>query len=297
MSDVVLYSILTISALGVTAAGILYVVAQKFKVYEDPKIDEVEDVLPAANCGGCGYPGCRNFAEAMVNAEDISSFYCPVGGNDTMKKVAQVLGKEVADQDPKVAVVRCSGSFKNRKKTNVYDSAGSCAIATYLYSGDTGCAYGCLGLGDCEKSCDFYAITMDEASGLPIISDSKCVACGACVDACPKDIIDLIPKGKKNRRIYVACMNEEKGGEAKKNCAVACTGCTLCSKECSFDAITIENSLAVIDQEKCKLCGKCSDVCRTGAIMKVNFPERKTKAMATDPAQNPGKIAPPNSSH
>ena len=133
MSEIVLYTIIIISPIGVAAAVILYFVAQRFKVYEDPRIDLVQEALPAANCGGCGYPGCRNFAEVLVKAESFDGLYCPVGGNEVMAAVAGILGKEPALQDSKVAVVRCNGAPEHRARTNVYDGAASCAIENILY--------------------------------------------------------------------------------------------------------------------------------------------------------------------
>ncbi|MFO7828011.1 MAG: Fe-S cluster domain-containing protein [Bacteroidales bacterium] len=282
MSTTILFTIISLSAIGAAAALILYFVAQKFKVYEDPRIDQVEEALPAANCGGCGYPGCRGFAEALVKSDDISELYCPVGGNDTMAEVAKILGKEVEAKEPLVAVVRCSGSPEHRQTTNQYDGASSCVISSNLYAGETGCQYGCLGLGDCVDSCDFDAIYMDEETGLPIVVDDNCTACGACVKACPNDIIELRKKNKKDRKIFVSCVNQDKGGIARKACKVACIGCGKCVKVCPFDAITMENFLAYIDPNKCKLCRKCAPECPTGAILEINFPPRKVKEEKAD---------------
>ena len=267
-----------LSALGVVAAVILYFVAQKFKVYEDPRIDAVEAVLPGANCGGCGYPGCRGFADAFVKSDDISDLYCPPGGNDAYAAAAKVVGKDAVAQDPMVAVVRCSGSPEHRTKTSTYNGAMSCKVATSLFSGDTGCQYGCLSLGDCVVVCAFDAIYIDKETGLPVVSDEKCTACGACVTACPKDIIEMRKKGPKGKRIFVSCINKDKGGVAKKSCSVACIGCKKCQKICPYDAIVVENFLAYIDYSKCKLCRKCTEECPTSAILEVNFPPRKKKA-------------------
>ena len=273
--EIILNTLISLSLLGVVLAVILYFVAQKFKVVEDPRIDEIEACLPGANCGGCGYPGCRGFAEACVKAETLDGMFCPAGGNETMKNVASALGQTATEKEPQIAVVRCNGTLEKRKKTTNYDGPISCAISNTLYGGDTDCQYGCLGLGDCVAACTFDAIHMDEESGLPIVDEDKCTACGACVKACPKSIIELRNKGKKSRRIYVSCINKDKGADAKRACDAACIGCGKCAKVCAFDAITIENFLAYIDFEKCKLCRKCVAECPTGAILELNFPPRK----------------------
>lgn len=275
MSTIIIYTILTLSIIGVLSAIILYFVAQKFKVYEDPRIDLVEATLPGANCGGCGYAGCRAFADACVGKGELADLFCPVGGNETMSDVASILGIEAIKKDPRVAVVRCNGTCEHRPKTNIFDGAMSCAVAASLYSGDTGCQYGCLGCGDCVVSCDFDAIHMNPETGLPEVDDDKCVACGACVKACPKTLIELRKKGPKDRKIFVSCRNMDKGAVARKSCSVACIGCSKCEKECKYDAITMANNLAFIDSDKCKLCRKCVPVCPTNAIIELNFPPRK----------------------
>lgn len=275
MSTIIIYTVLTLSIIGVLSAIILYFVAQKFKVYEDPRIDLVEAALPGANCGGCGYAGCRAFAETCVSKGTLTDLFCPVGGNDTMGGVAGILGIVAEKKDPRVAVVRCNGTCEYRPRTNFFDGAVSCAVAASLYGGDTGCSYGCLGCGDCVTVCDFDAIHMNPVTGLPEVDDDKCVACGACVKACPKTLIELRKKGPKNRKIFVSCRNLDKGGVARKSCSVACIGCGKCEKECAYDAITIANNLAFIDADKCKLCRKCVSVCPTNAIVELNFPPRK----------------------
>ncbi len=277
MSSILITSILVLSLLGLTLAVVLYLTAQKFKIIEDPRIEQVEAVLPGANCGGCGYPGCHGFAEAFVKADDITSFFCPVGGNVTMANAAKVIGKTAETKDPMVAVVRCSGSPEHRKRIAEYEGAPSCKLATALYSGDTACQYGCLGLGDCVAVCQFDAIYIDPVTLLPVVNEDKCTGCGACVKACPKSIIELRKKGPKGKRIYVSCINKDKGGPARKACDVACIGCGKCVKVCPHEAITLENNLAYIDYNKCKLCRKCVEECPTGAILEINFPLRKQK--------------------
>jgi Na+-translocating ferredoxin:NAD+ oxidoreductase subunit B len=277
MNSVILYTILSLSGLGASAAIILYFVAQKFKVVEDPRIDDVEEALPAANCGGCGFPGCRNFAEACVKSDDFEGLYCPVGGNETMSKVASILGKDAVEQDPRVAVLLCNGTCDARPKTTNYDGAATCSIASALYGGDTDCQYGCLGFGDCVEVCNFDALAMDPVTGLPVVNDVNCTACGACVKACPKDLFELRKRAKKDRKIYVACRNEDKGGPAKKSCSVACIGCSKCFKVCPFEAITMNNNLAYIDSDLCRLCRKCVPECPTNSIIEIGFPPPKEK--------------------
>ncbi|PIE84355.1 MAG: ferredoxin [Bacteroidia bacterium] len=281
----ILFTLLVLVGIGIVAAILLYVISQKFKVFEDPRIDQVEGILPGANCGGCGYPGCRGFADAFVKADDISGFFCPVGGNATMASAAEIVGKAVEAKDPMVAVVRCSGSPDKRKAVVRYDGARSCRVEAALFNGETGCQFGCLGLGDCTNVCDFDAIHMNPETHLPEVDAEKCTSCGACVDVCPKNVIELRKKGPKDRRVFVSCINKEKGGVAKKACDVACIGCMKCAKTCPFEAITVENNLAYIDFAKCRLCRKCVAVCPTGAIWEVNFPPR--------PAAKPGEEAKP----
>lgn len=284
MSTIVI-TIISLCAIGIASAVILYLVAQKFKVEEDPRIDIVEGLLPGANCGGCGYPGCRGLAEAAVKSDTLDGISCPVGGASTMSQIAAALGREVKAQAPKIAVVRCNGNCTNRPRTSEYNGARSCAIEHSLYIGDTACAFGCLGCGDCVSACPFDAIHMNPETLLPEVVDDKCVACGACVKACPRNIIELRNKGPKDRRVFVSCVNKDKGGIARKACKVACIGCGKCVKECPFEAITLENNLAYIDYNKCRLCRKCVSVCPTGAIHETNFPPRKiTENDAAKPA-------------
>lgn len=275
MNETLLYTIIILVALGVVAAVVLYFVAQKFKVYEDPRIDEVESMLPGANCGGCGFAGCRQLASALVERDNIDDLYCPVGGADVMKATANHLGKAAAEKEPMVAVVRCAGDFCNRPHTNVYNSAHSCAVVASFYGGETGCTFGCLGKGDCTLVCAFDAIHMNPDSGLPEVDQDKCTACGACVKACPKTVIELRKKGPKDKRVFVSCINKDKGAITRKACSVGCIGCGKCAKACPFDAITIENNLAYIDFQKCRLCRKCVSECPTGAILEVGFPPKK----------------------
>ena len=273
MTSTIIWTSAIITVLGVLLALVLYLVAKKFKVEEDPLIDEVEKLMPGANCGGCGFAGCRAFAEAAVKAPNLDSCFCPVGGNDVMAKVAAILGYEVSKKAPRVAVVRCNGTCEARPRLTEYDGFPTCAVKSALFAGDTGCTYGCLGCGDCAAACQFGALSMDPVTGLPVVDETKCTACGACVKACPKRIIELRPKGPRGMRMYVSCVSKDKGPVAKKACANACIGCGLCAKTCTHEAITMAVNLAWIDPDKCKLCRECEAVCPTGAIHGVNFPK------------------------
>ncbi|MRR19201.1 4Fe-4S dicluster domain-containing protein [bacterium] len=277
MSSTVLLTIVMLSALGLLSAVILYFVAQKFMVVEDPRIDLVNEALPGANCGGCGYTGCRAFAETLVKSTSFEGLNCPVGGADTMSKVALILDRQALAVEPKVAVVRCNGSPDNALRTSSYDGAVNCRVAHALYGGTTGCQYGCLGCGDCVVSCKFDAMYMDPVTELPVILDDKCVACGACVKACPRNIIELRKRNRKDRKIFVSCVNKDKGGPARKACKVACIGCGKCVKVCPYDAITMADNLAFIDSYKCKLCRKCVPECPTGSILEIGFPVKEEK--------------------
>jgi len=277
MSSTILITIISLSLLAMISAVILYFVAQKFRVFEDPRIDIVQETLPAANCGGCGFAGCRNFAEALVKSETFEGLNCPVGGGTVMGQIATILGKTAPVVDPLVAVLLCNGAPDYRPQTSEYDGVADCRISHSLYIGETDCSYGCMGHGDCVKACAFYAMYIDGKTRLPVILDDKCVACGACVKACPRNLIELRKKAKKDRKIYVACSSCDKGGPARRACKVACIACSKCVNVCAFGAITIENNLAYIDATKCTFCRKCVAECPTGSIMELNFPPKKAK--------------------
>jgi Na+-translocating ferredoxin:NAD+ oxidoreductase RNF subunit RnfB len=262
----IILTVAILTALGAALAVALYMVAQQFRVEEDPRTDGVAALLPGANCGGCGFAGCRALAEAIVKSDTMDNLYCPVGGSVPMQQVAAYLGRTVDVREPVVAIVRCAGTRDGRPRTSVYDGARSCRIEAALYKGETDCAYGCSGYGDCARACLFGALHMNAATGLPEVDEGKCTACGACVNACPKQIIALCKKGAGNRRVVVSCINKDKGGVARKACRAACIACAKCRKVCAFEAVIIENNVARIDFDKCTLCGQCAGECPTGAI-------------------------------
>ena len=273
-----LIAVIVLGAIALVAAAVLFVCSKKFAVKEDPRIAQVSAVLPQANCGGCGFPGCSGMADALVKAADggsLDGLNCPVGGAAVMEQVADLLGMAVANTEPMVAVVRCNGTCENRPKTVEYCGLRTCAAMNACAAGETACGFGCLGCGDCADACQFGAITVNPDTGLPEVNEDLCTACGACAKACPRHIIELRKKGPKGRRVYVSCVNRDKGPAAKKACAVACIGCGKCEKECPFGAITVEGNLSYIDPLKCRSCRKCEKVCPTGAIKAVNFPAPK----------------------
>lgn len=281
-------TVIVLALLGAVGGLLLFFVSKKFEVIEDPRIAELGEVLPQANCGGCGFPGCSAFAQACVKSSTLEGLYCPVGGSLVMDKVSSILGITGEMAEPMIAVVRCNGHCDARPRTSIYDGASNCRIASVLYQGDTDCSFGCLGHGDCVVACPFDAIHMNKATLLPEVAEDKCVACGACVKACPKTIIELRKKGSKGRRIFVSCVNKDKGGVAMKACKNACIGCSKCHKECKFEAITMADNLSYIDHTKCRLCRKCVSVCPTNAIHELGFPPKKDpNPVVLDPMQEP----------
>lgn len=271
-------AVVVLGAIALLASVVLYVCSKKFAVKEDPRLAQVSAVLPQANCGGCGFPGCSGMADALVKAADAGSLEglnCPVGGAEVMEQVADLLGMAVANTEPMVAVVRCNGTCEHRPKTIEYSGLRTCAAMNACSAGETACGYGCLGCGDCVDACQFGAIAINPETGIVEVNEDLCGGCGSCARACPRHIIELRKKGPKGRRVYVSCVNHDKGPVAKKACSVACIGCGKCEKECPFGAITMDGNLTYIDPQKCRLCRKCERACPTGAIMAVNFPQPK----------------------
>ena len=281
----ILIAVAVLGGIALVSAVVLYVCSKKFAVYEDPRLGQVTALLPGANCGGCGYPGCSGMASALVKGADAGSLdglYCPVGGAEVMGQVADLLGMAVANTEPKVAVVRCNGTCELRPRIAEYSGLRTCTAMNSCGAGETGCGYGCLGCGDCVSACSFGAIKINDETGLPEVDEDKCTACGACVNSCPRHIIELRKRGVRNRRVYVRCVNKDKGAAAMKACKAACIGCGKCEKECKFGAIIIQGNLSYIDPDKCRLCRKCVEVCPTHAIVAINFPVPKAKPVVSD---------------
>lgn len=261
-----LVTIIILAATALAGAVALYFVSRRFHVNEDPKIDRIAALLPGANCGGCGFKGCRDFARACAEAKSLDGIYCPVGGESVMEKVAEITGLAHDAATPMTATLICNGACPARRPVALWRGPRSCADMALTGAGTLTCSYGCLGCGDCVASCAFGAMTLNSDTHLPEIDPTLCVACGQCVEACPRHLLKLIPKGKRDRRVWVACSNRDRGAAARKACDNACIACGKCVRECPFDAISIIDNRAVVDPTKCRACGKCVAVCPTGAI-------------------------------
>lgn len=254
-------------------AGIMLTIAAKIMfVPVDERIEACTEALPGANCGGCGYAGCSDYAAAVVN-NDVSLTLCPVGGPDVVNLLGKILGKEAAASDGQYAIVKCAGYIDKTSKILEYKGINTCTGVKSMYNGDGACQYGCLGMGDCVEACKFNAIGI--VNGVAWVDRENCVGCTACAAACPNKLIDMVPK--KNLT-FVTCSSCDKGAATKKACQAGCIGCKKCEKICKFDAIHVKNNIALIDAEKCKNCGMCVKECPTSAILKLPRPKKTVAA-------------------
>jgi electron transport complex protein RnfB len=256
-------TLIFMGALGFVLAAILAIANRKLHVAEDPRIDEVEEMLPNTNCGACGSPGCRAFAEACVGGASNPS-QCTVSSKDMTVFIADYLGVELGDKEKVVARLACAGGSHVARMKAHYSGLETCRAAVAAGGGGKACTWGCLGLSDCEVSCDFDAITMDH-HGLPVVDEAKCVACNDCVEVCPLDLFSLEPVSHK---LWVACKSLAEGDEALADCEVACTGCARCAADAPSGLIEIKNNLAVVDYSKNRLATPLPiQRCPTGAIV------------------------------
>lgn len=257
----VLFAILSVGTLALIFGLGLAFAHKKLSVEKNPKITEVEDILPQANCGACGYPGCSGYAEGLVD-QDISIDLCPPGGKKLIKKLAVILNKEMVTGERLIARIHCSGDIQTAKQKYAYNGITDCNQAAMMFGGSKECSYGCVGLGSCVRACAFDAIEIDKNLDVRVIED-KCTGCTLCVPVCPKDIIHMVPA---RTQIFNSCSSLDKAGPVKKYCNVGCTACKLCERACQFDAIHIKNNLAVFDYEKCTECNDCTVVCPPESI-------------------------------
>jgi Na+-translocating ferredoxin:NAD+ oxidoreductase RNF subunit RnfB len=259
----ILGSAAILGGVGLTFATVIAVCHRKLKVWEDPRIDAVTGLLPGANCGACGSAGCRNFAERLVGGK-AQPAACTVMNDDGRMAVASYLGVGVGDAVKRVARLMCAGGSDVARQQAEYRGHPSCAAAAAVSTGGKGCAWGCMGLADCARSCDFDAIRMGP-TGLPVVDPAKCTACGDCVVACPKDLFVVLPV---TRRLLVQCRSAMEGDAAEALCRAACTACGRCVQDAKPGLIQIANGLAVVDPSRPDLeSPDATKRCPTGAIV------------------------------
>ena len=261
----ILIAIGILGGLGLIFGLVLAAASKVFYVEADPRLELLNECLPGANCGGCGYAGCAGYAEAVLEGRtEIGR--CASGGNECAQAMAAIMGTEAGEVTRKVALVRCSGEKTYDKDGNLiagarmkanYEGIRDCLAASKVGGrGPLACKYGCLGFGNCVKACKYDAIKI--VNGVARVNEQRCVGCMSCAAACPRDLIVAV---EPNRNVVIACNSMAKGAVTTRGCTVGCIGCGLCKKICPHDAITVENNLAVIDYSKCDNCGLCATVC------------------------------------
>lgn len=245
----IMSALIVLAGLGLVFGAGLAIASRAFAVHKDPRVAQIEAVLPGANCGACGAPGCSGFAEGVVEGK-YPVTGCTAGGAETSKAVAEIMGTEAGDVKACVAVVRCRGDKEACPDRADYQGIRDCRAAMLVDDGSKGCVYGCLGLGTCVAACPFDAMVMGE-NGLPMVIEDKCTACGECVRACPRDIIELVPR---NQYVYIGCRSQDFGKAVKAVCKVGCIGCSLCAnpKTTAEGLITMNGKLPEIHYDKVK---------------------------------------------
>lgn len=262
-------SAIIIAAAVVAVTGIIVgtglgVFGEKFKVEIDEREAAVRACLPGNNCGGCGYPGCDGLAKA-INEGKAPVNACPVGQKPVADQIAKVMGVEASEGQKMVAFVKCSGTCDKTVKKYEYTGIKNCsALSVVPGLDDKGCGFGCMGYGACVEACKFDAIHL--VNGIALVDEEKCTACQACVKTCPQHIITLVPY---HQPVKVLCSSHARGRDVMSVCQNGCIGCTLCVKQCEFDAIHMDNNVSVIDYDKCTACGKCAEKCPRKVIRRL----------------------------
>jgi Na+-translocating ferredoxin:NAD+ oxidoreductase subunit B len=258
----VLLAVAILGGISLLFGALITLSGRKFYVWEDPRIDVVTGLLPGSNCGACGEAGCRAFAEALVEGR-VRPAGCTVMGEPDRADVAAYLGVDAGVAEKRVARLLCAGGSDVAPRKATYRGIGSCAAAVSASGGGKGCAWGCVGFGDCAVSCTFDAIAMN-AHGLPVVDPDRCTACNDCVVACPLDLFTLMPV---EHRLLVQCRNLLEGDAATSVCAVACNACGRCVLDAPAGLITMRQGLAVIDYDRVELANPAATArCPTGAI-------------------------------
>ena len=266
-------AILVLGVLGLVFGLVLAIASKVFYVETDPRLDQLNECLPGANCGGCGYPGCGGYAEAVLKGEAPIG-KCASGGNDCAMKMAEIMGVKAEKMERRVAMVRCSGyktvdengAAVGAKMKGEYEGIADCLAASKVAGrGPTACKFGCLGFGSCVAACKYDAIHV--VNGVAVVNEEKCVGCLACAAACPRQLIVPVEPA---RNVVIACASLAKGAATTRSCTVGCIGCGKCKKVCQHDAIILEKNLARIDYTKCVNCGDCAKVCPKGLIKDSN---------------------------
>lgn len=268
-------AIITLAALGLLAGLGLGIAARVFAVETDPRVDEIDAVLPQFNCGACGYAGCVDYAKAVVAGVDAG--LCAPGGPSVASRVAAIMGQEAAEKEKLVAFVMCGGSDSLALKKFHYNGVHDCVSASLVAGGDKACSYGCLGLGTCVRVCPADAIRIE--GGLARMIPELCIGCRKCVSACPKNIIKMVPA---THSVHVVCSSQDKGAVVRKICTVGCIGCRRCTKDLENEEIVMDGNLAVVDYSKPLLNGKPEEVCPANTIQVV-------ETQFTTPLESPYK--------
>ncbi len=258
----ILLAVLIVAGIGILAGFLLAVLSKIMAVPVDEKAAAIEEILPGANCGSCGYSGCAGYAAALSEGKTTDTGLCNPGGSEVSAKIAALTGGAAANVEPMTALVFCRGNNDSANRKMKYDGVPSCRLATQLFGGEKSCIYGCVGLGDCARACPYDAIML--CDGVAVVSPDVCRACKKCISVCPKGIIDLVPKSQVTAAVL--CRNHDKGALTRKECGAGCIGCTKCVKACPAEAISMDNNVAKIDYTRCTACGACAEGCPTGAI-------------------------------
>ena len=257
----VAYPTLIMGVLGLAFGALLAFASIKFFVPTDERVSLIREILPGANCGGCGYPGCDGYAEGIVG-EGAKTNLCAAGGSALAQGIAQIMGVESEGSVPVRSFLKCRGSAEFSQRNAIYEGIRDCRSAAMVPGGSpNACPFGCMGLGTCVRVCVFDALSI--VDGLASIDVSKCVGCGTCVATCPKKVLALVPRASN---VQVFCNSTWRGPDVKKVCSVGCIGCGLCARACPESAITVTNNLASIDASKCTNCGTCVAKCPTKSI-------------------------------